>query len=74
MVGEGVMMANRPLHSLKLTANAPEKRPKRTKRKRELFRLSIFRCELLVSGRVHIGEFWDPLRSPTLWYRQSHLF
>ena len=41
------------VHSLKLTAKAPENRPKRPKRKlHRIPSLSIFRGELLVSGRV----------------------
>ena len=44
---------NMQLHSLKLTANAPENGPK-PKNEGNLPFPSIFRCELLVSGRVAI--------------------
>ncbi len=42
------------LHSLKLTANVPENRRKGPKKERIVFQPSIFRGELLVSGRVHL--------------------
>ena len=45
---------NDVVHTLKLTANAPENGHKRPKRKQDKFQPFIFRCELLVSGRVMI--------------------
>ena len=73
------------LHSLKLTANAPENRqnPKR----KFIFEPSIFRCELLVSWRVE--QLNDPVvpdefvlatvgkrrvPDPNFPYEKSHLF
>ncbi len=69
------------IHSLKLTANAPENRPSR--KETIVFQPSIFRGELLVSGRVFVeyligwswetwffgwcsGEVWHQATSTTL--------
>ena len=48
----------RYLRSLKLTANAPENRPKPNRK--VVFQPSIFRGELLVSGRVFVFTFTHP--------------
>ena len=47
-------MLDGQVHSLKLTAIAPENRPECPKRKQSYS--SIFRCELSVSGRVGPAE------------------
>ena len=53
LVSGGVILFNYvQLPSLKLTANAPENRPKRTQKERRIvFQPSIFRCKLAVSFR-----------------------
>ena len=49
--------------SMKLTANAPEHRPNLPQKERILFQASIFRGEVLVSGRVSIWYYSQPILS-----------